>query len=175
MPYPVEGTMTMPKLQSVEINLSEREQNILESLAKGTHTPLHWKQRATIILESATGRSNSEIARLLEIRRNTVKKWRIRYGQAAAEIAVREVDQPRELRRLIESVLQDDDRPGTPATFTNVQVAQIHALSLQKPADHGVEGSHWTPSELARQAVKQSIVDSISPRSVARFLKIRPE
>lgn len=167
--------MIMPRLQSVTINLSAKEQNILETLAKGTHSPLHFKQRSTIILESAAGRTNSEIARQMEIGRKTVKKWRIRYGQAAAEIAIREAHHPRELRGLIESVLRDDDRPGAPATITNVQVAQIHVLSLQKPSDHGVEGSHWTPSELARQAVKQNIIDHISPSSVARFLKRRPE
>lgn len=165
----------MPRLQSVAINLSEREQIILESLAKGTHTPLHLKQRATIVLDAAAGRTNSEIARLHDIQRNTVKKWRIRYGQASAEIVKREHDNPRELRRILESVLQDDYRPGAPATYTNEQIAQILSISLQAPKDYGVEGSHWTPSELARQAIKTNIVQSISPRSVARFLKRRPE
>lgn len=161
----------MSRMKSVAIQLSEREQNILESLAKGTHTPLHLKQRATIILEAAAGRSNSEIARLMNIRRNTVKKWRIRYGQAAAEIATREADHPREIREMIESVLQDDYRSGAPATYTNEQIAQILTLSLQSPAEHGMEGSHWTPSELARQAVAQGITPTMSPASVARFLK----
>lgn len=162
----------MPKMQSVAIDLSEREQSILESFAKGTHTPLHLKQRSTIILESAAGRTNSDIARLLNIRRTTVIKWRSRYHQAAAEITVRETDHPRELRGMVESVLQDAYRPGTPATFTNEQIAQILAISLQSPADYGVEGSHWTPSELARQTVKKNIAESISPRSVTRFLKM---
>jgi putative transposase len=172
MPHHKEGTMTMPRLQSVAINLSEREQSILEFLAKGTHTPLHLKQRSKIILESAAGRSNSEIGRMLDIRRGTAVKWRLRYDKAAMEIRKRETDHPRELRGMIESVLQDDYRPGTPATFTNEQIAHILALSLQSPADHGVEDSHWTPSELARQAVKKGIAESISPRSVARFLKM---
>lgn len=161
----------MPRMQSVAIHLSEREQKILESLAKGTHTPLHLKQRAAILLEEAAGRSNSEIVRMMTFRRNTVKKWRIRYGQAAAEIHTREADHPRELRKLVESVLQDDDRPGAPATYTNEQIAQILSLSLQSPAEHGIEGSHWTPSELARQAVAQGITETMSPASVARFLK----
>jgi transposase len=161
----------MPRLQSVTITLSEKESAILETLAKGSHTPGHLKQRATIILESANGCSNSEIARQLGIRRNPVKKWRHRYAKASAEIRTQETEHPREFRGFIASLLQDEARPGAPATFTNEQVAQIHVLSLQKPADHGVEGSHWTPSELARQAVKQEIVASISPRSVARFLK----
>jgi len=167
--------MNMPRLQSVAINLSEKEQTILETLAKGTHSPLHLKQRSTIILAAAAGGTNSEIVRQMGIGRKTVKKWRIRYGKAAAEIAIRETHHPRELRGLIESVLRDDDRPGAPVTITNVQVAQIHLLSLQKPSDHGVEDSHWTPSELVRQAVKQHIIDHISPSSVARFLKRRPE
>jgi len=161
----------MPRLQSVTITLSEKEAAILESFAKGTHTPGHLKQRATIIVESAAGRSNSEIARLLGIRRNPVKKWRHRYAKASAEIRTQEIERPRGFRNFLESLLQDEARPGAPAIFTNEQVARIHALSLQKPTDHGVEGSHWTPSELARQAVKQGIVPSISSSSVSRFLK----
>lgn len=165
----------MPLMQSVSIELSEREQHILETLSKGTHTPLHLKQRATIILEAAAGRTNSEIARNFAIRRNTVMKWRSRYSQAFAEIRQREANHPRELRSKVESVLQDEYRPGAPATFTNEQVAQIIALSLQPVSDNAVEGSHWTPSELARKAIANGIVESISPRSVARFLKMRSE
>ena len=162
----------MPKMQAATIELSERQQSILESMSKGTHTPLHLKQRATILLEAASGRSNSEIARNLQLNRNTVKKWRIRYSQAAAEITQREANHPREIRGTLESVLQDDYRPGAPATFTNEQVARIINLSLQPLPDHKVEGSNWTPSELARKAVANRIVESISPRSVARFLKM---
>ncbi|MEP0854374.1 hypothetical protein NC991_28995 [Funiculus sociatus GB1-A4] len=31
--------------------------------------------------------------------------------------------------------------------------------------------SHWTPTELAAEAIKRGIVEKISPRSVGRFLK----
>jgi len=72
----------MSNVQSVATHLSEREQDILETLAKGTHSPLRLK---VIILESATGRSNTSIAPLMNIRRNTVKKSRICYVQAAPE------------------------------------------------------------------------------------------
>lgn len=164
----------MPKMQASIIELSERQQSILESMSKGTHTPLHLKQRATIILEAGAGRGNSEMARTLQLNRNTVKKWRIRWSAAGVEIARREAEHPRELRSTIESVLQDDYRPGAPATFTNEEVAQIIALSLQPLPENKVEGSHWTPSELARKAVSNHIVDHISPRSVARFLKREP-
>lgn len=130
------------------------------------------KERSSIILEAASGRSNTEIARNLEINRNTVKKWRSRYAQAAAEIIQREKNHPRELRGLIDSVLQDEYRPGAPATYPNEVVAQIISMSLQSPSEYGVEGSHWTPSELARQANKNNITENISARSVSRFLKM---
>lgn len=131
------------------------------------------KKRATIVLEAAAGRSNTEIARNLGFNRNTVKKWRIRYDQATAEINQREKNHPRELRGLIKSVLQDDYRPGAPATFSNEVVVQIISMSLQSPSDYGVEDSHWTPSELARQAVNNNIVEAYR-HALWRFLKMRP-
>lgn len=143
-------------------------------MSRGTHTPLHLKQRATIILEAGDGRDNSEMARTLQLNRNTVKKWRNRWSAATGVITQQETDHPRELRATIEWVLQDNYRPGTPAKFTNEEVAQIIALSLQPLPESKVEGSHWTPSELARKAVSNHIVDHISPRSVSRFLKRGP-
>jgi putative transposase len=56
-------------------------------------------------------------------------------------------------------------------TFTAEQVCQIMALACQKPEDLDLPFTTWTPSELARTAVKQGIVASISPASVGRFLK----
>lgn len=161
----------MPRLQSVTITLSEKEAEILQSIANGSHSPGHLKLRATLLLEAAAGRTNSEIARELQIQRNVVKKWRHRYAKAAAEIRTQEAEEPRKLRGFLTSLLQDAPRPGTPATFTHEQVARILSLALEKPADYGVEASHWTPTELARQAMKLGIVDSISHRSVSRFLK----
>jgi len=50
-------------------------------------------------------------------------------------------------------------------------VAQIISLACEKPEDSGLPVSHWTPPELAREAAKRGIVESISPRQVDRFLK----
>jgi hypothetical protein len=33
--------------------------------------------------------------------------------------------------------------------------------------------SHWTPTELAAEAIKRGIVEKISPRSVGRFLRMK--
>ena len=55
----------MPGLQSVAITLSEKEAEILQSMANGTHSPGHLKQRASFLLKAAAGQTNSEIAREL--------------------------------------------------------------------------------------------------------------
>ena len=160
--------------QAAIIRLSTKQQQILESLAKGTHTALHLKQRATIILRAAEGWANLTIAKQTGWNRNTVKLWRNRWAQVAPEIAAQESLKPWALNRYIESVLQDAPRPGKPCRFTPEQVAQIVTLACRTPADLDVPLTHWTPSALAREAVKQGIVEQISPRQVGRFLKRRP-
>ena len=61
--------------------------------------------------------------------------------------------------------------PGTPATFTPEQVCAIMALACAPPEQSDLPLSHWSQSELAREAVRRGIVDSISHGSVGRFLK----
>lgn len=50
---------------------------------------------------------------------------------------------------------------------------QIMASACEDPQASGRPVSHWTPRELADEAVKRRIVERISPRSVGRFLKER--
>ncbi len=68
-------------------------------------------------------------------------------------------------------MLSDAYRCGTPATFSAEQVVQIIALACEAPILSKRPISHWTPRELADEAVKRGLVESISPQSVERFLK----
>jgi hypothetical protein len=72
---------------------------------------------------------------------------------------------------LISSVLSDRARLGTSNYFSTEQVVQIVALACESPQASGYPVSHWTPTELAAEAIKRGIVEKISPRSVGRFLK----
>jgi transposase len=164
-----ETKMTIRK--AVEIQLSEKQRTILEAMKKGTHSPLHLIQRSTIILLASDGLSNKEIERQMNIERNTVKKWRNRIAKATPELKRIENEQPWKLKAAVEAALQDEERPGKPPKFTAEQVAHIIKIACEKPEDHGVPLSHWTPSALAREAVKQNIVENISSRQVGRFLK----
>jgi hypothetical protein len=80
--------------------------------------------------------------------------------------------EPGALAHFIEhEVLADKPRSGAPPTFTPEMITQIIALALQDPEEVGRPITHWTPAELADEAVRQGIVASISPRTVGRFLK----
>ena len=85
--------------------------------------------------------------------------------------AIEAAGKPKVLGQTIETLLTDEQRPGTPATFTFEQFMQIMALACEKPAEAGRPVSSWTPRELAEEAVKRGIVKQISPRTVGRFLK----
>ena len=67
--------------------------------------------------------------------------------------------------------LQDLPRSGAPDTFTPEQLCQIVALACEKPEHYGRPITHWTNGELADEAIKQGIVESISASYVGQLLK----
>ena len=112
------------------------------------------------------------IARELGLARITVRDWRGRWAEAADALTeVEKRAEDKELLACIESVLADAYRSGTPPKFSPERVVQIVALACEAPADSERPVSHWTSKELADEAVKRGIVESISPQSVERFLK----
>lgn len=128
--------------------------------------------RARMILEASVNNNNEQVAFQLDSHRETVRTWRRRWLEAAPALEVAEAEgDDKALADLIVKVLSDEPRPGTPATFTAEQVVQIVALACEDPSASGRPISHWTPRELAEEAIKRGIVESISPRSVGRFLK----
>ena len=129
-------------------------------------------RRARIVLAAAEGHNNERIARMLGINRETARLWRRVWSDAAELLAAAEEEASKKaLRECIEGVLADALRSGAPATFTPEQVVQIVALACEDPREgSGRAVTHWTPRELADEAVKRGIVRSISARSVGRFL-----
>lgn len=157
--------------QAATITLSKKQRKILENMRKGTHSPLHFIERSSIILMAADGITNKEIARKKSCNRNTVKKWRNRIAQALPEINRTESELPHLLHSHIKEALSDEQRAGGPCKFTPEQVAHIIAIACEDPDKYDVPMSHWTPSALARKVIELNIVESISPRQVGRFLK----
>jgi hypothetical protein len=57
-----------------------------------------------------------------------------------------------------------------PRRFPPLQRARIVELACLEPVAGGLHITHWTSTDLARQAVADGIVDAISPRTVRRIL-----
>ena len=147
----------MPGPTAVEVILTDEERKELEALVRARKTPQRIVFRARIILTLAEVRNVTDTAQRLETRRETARIWR-QYWIERAGLPT--------LQRL-----EDEPRPGTPPTITAEQWCKILALACQEPETSGRPISHWTPRELAEEAIKREIVTSISTRHVGRFLK----
>ena len=161
----------MPLPTASQIELSARQEEILKELAKGTHTPMHLRIRAQIILNAAAGWGNNTIESRMQISPQKVKRWRDRYSAMHEELHHIEEETPHKLRKTIKKVLSDDQRSGSPPTFNDEQVAAIIAIACEDPAKFGLPFSHWTPSLLQAEIIRIGIVGHISVRQVGRFLK----
>lgn len=163
----------MPGPKPTPIELTARQHEILERLARRETNPQRLVRRCNIVLEAADGANNTQVGRRLKIHRSTARTWRERWAEAAPALVLAEEEgiDDKELAELIEQVLADEPRPGAPGEFEPEQIAQIIALACEDPQESGRPVTHWTPRELADEAIKRGIVSSISPRSVGRFLK----
>jgi transposase len=152
-----EGTVPAPKAPPIQLTAEQAE--ALNDLARAHSTGQQLAEQARIILSAATGKGICESAAELGIWRKTVRQWRRRWERADASSSVIER-------------LSDEPRSGAPSVFTPEQICQIMALACEDPERLDVPISHWSQSELARQAVKRGIVESISHGSIGRFVKI---
>lgn len=113
------------------LHLNDDERDQLRSLAKSRTLPNALVSRAQLILWSAEGRTNSEIAKRLRCTQATVGKWRQRF-----------------IRQRLAG-LYDELRPGRPRTIEDEQVAALLKRTLShKPAS----GTHWTIRSAARDS-----------------------
>lgn len=156
---------------AAKIPLTSRQSAILEPLARVWTAPQRLVERCRIVLMSAEGRNNEDQGKELDVDRQRVRRWRgLRVSASGAlGLAEHEGATDKVLEKLIVTVVADDARSGTPAKFTPERVAAIVALACEPPAQSGLPVSHWTPTELAREAIKRKIVATISPRHVDRF------
>jgi transposase len=134
------------------VSLSVAEYRSLTDLTRRVTAPARAVLRAKIVLAAARRESNASIARDLRVHVDTVRKWRRRF--AAEGLAG----------------LRDRPRPGRPRVFTAVQVAQVKALACEPPGQHELPLARWSATELAKAAVRQRIVTSVSASTIRRWL-----
>jgi putative transposase len=165
------------KLPAPALPMTGRQYRLLEQEASKRTTLRQYNERIAILLRGSEGQSNSHVARELGISLNTVKSWRRRWESDYESLLEfekgsdgKKVSDYELLREMLKS-LNDLPRSGTPKRITLAQEQQIVALACEKPTDYGVEMTNWTLEMLAKVAIAQGILESISPRYVGEILK----
>jgi putative transposase len=102
-------------------------------------------QRAEIILLAFGGMLNIDIANRVDLDRLQVGLWRRRWvASIDALVAIECRENNAELTRMIQQVLSDAPRSGSPGTFTGEQVTQILALACESPENSARPVLKWT-------------------------------
>jgi putative transposase len=168
------ATAVAPLLSlSPRIQLTARQRACLEQIARRQTSPQRLVRRAKMLLALETGATQCHDMRQMHLNRGTVQGWCRRWGAFAAQLEHMEADGSRDkaLTTVIVAALTAHPRAGTPATFTAEQIVQIIAVACEDPADSGRPVSPWTLREVAEEVCKRGIVETISTRSVGRFLQ----
>ena len=114
--------------QLAPLKITSEEQESLERWTRRPKTGQALAQRARIILESATGKSNTEVARRLRITNQMVGKWRTRF-----------------LEKRLDGLL-DEPRPGTPRRLSDAEVERVLTMTLESTPKNA---THWSTRSLA--------------------------
>jgi hypothetical protein len=157
--------------------MSERHVRLLRHEHSKRTTLKQYHTRISILLWGYEGKSNSWVGRELGVSLNLVRCWRKRWqgqyeglqkfekgidGQGVSDAAL--------LQRMLVAV-QDLPRSGAPQRIGTAQKQQIVALACEKPESYGVMMTDWSHEMLAKVAMAQGIVKTISRRHVGGILK----
>src|SRR3954451_7005228 len=141
----------MPKPKQLEVTLSAEEQAQLVAFTRKGIAAARELRRARMLLLSAEGRRDADVAAAVGCCAATVARVRRRCAEAGVEAAV--ADRP---------------RPGATPRLDGKGEAFLVALACTDPPA-GKTG--WTMQLLAERLVSLDIVDHISDETVRRTLK----
>jgi len=160
--------------RAAEIVVTERQRGLLEKWVRNrAGTPYRLIERCSIVLMSADGVPNVEQGRRLGADQQRARRWRRRWFEAQDRLAAAEEKgaTDKDLGKLLVELLSDRPRAGVTPTFSAEQLTKIIAIACERPEESSRPVTHWTPKELADEAIKRGVVESISPRHVDRLLK----
>ena len=139
----------MSKKPVVQLRPDQRRRllQIVKSGKRKAREILH----AHILLRSADGWSETEIAKAFDVSPRTVRRIRARYREAGLNAA-----------------LHEQPRSGQPTKLTLRQETRLVALACSQPPDGR---QRWTVRLLTEQALKRNIVKRIVPETARQVLK----
>jgi putative transposase len=158
----------------VVLQVSEKQREILAELARSRTEPHQLVERAKLILYiiDSGNVSSLQVKDQFGSSEKWVKQWRKRWSLRQVGLAGQEpVLAEKAYRQAIKQALSDQERSGTPPTYSIEQQCRLYELACQSPPDLGYPISHWESKSLRMEMIKQGIVEDISVSTVARFLK----
>ena len=126
-----------PSPKPVRITLTAQDRVDLEAVTRKATSPQRDVLRARIVLLAAADLNNTEIARQLQCRRKTVRKWRGRFAEIGR------------------AGLNDEPRPGCPRTYDDTDRATIIALACELPATRQLPLSRLSSSDIHAEASRE--------------------
>lgn len=153
------------------IVISDSVYQILSKFAKSRTLPVRQVERAKIFMLCADGLNNLQISERVSIGQDSVSKWRTRFLKSLPLLQEVEEKNPAELESQITILLADYPRPGQPAIYTDEQIIKILEIACRNPGEYGYETSHWSLNQLVNVTIREGIAESISAKTISRFLK----
>src|SRR5438309_1712086 len=125
----------MPDPQAASLQVSPLQLETLQHILRRSTSAQRLVKRSRIMLLAVTGIPHTPIAKQVQVDHETGRRWRDRWRAAEGRLqAIEAAGKPKVLSQAIEGLLSDEQRPGTPATFTFEQFMQIMALACETPA-----------------------------------------
>lgn len=156
---------------AASVNLPDEIRPVLSKYARSRTLPARQVQRAKIILLAADGHNNMQISKQVGLGQDSVSKWRTRFLKALPVLQEVAEKNPYQLEDMVAEFLDDNPRPGQPSHYTDEQIIKILEVACRNPEEFGYEDSHWSQNLLVAAVVKEGIVESISAKTIGRFLK----
>jgi transposase len=142
----------MPKKNKITLRSDQRKK--LLKIIKTGHRKAREILYTHILLKSAQGWTDEQIAQAFDVSTDTVQRTRGRF-----------------VRSGLKAALQESQRPGAPRRLTTEQETRLIALACSKPPDGH---ARWTVRLLAEEAVKRGLVPGMAPETLRQILKKTP-
>ena len=142
----------MPKKNTITLRPDQRKK--LLKIVKTGHHKAREILYAHILLKSAHGWADEQIAQAFDVSTDTVQRTRARFVQSGLKAA-----------------LQESPRSGAPSKLTMEQETRLIALACSKPPPGH---ARWTIRLLTEEAVQRGIVPGMVPETLRQILKKTP-
>src|SRR3990172_9592620 len=145
------GKRMLHGMKKYVVKLTDQERKKLLALVSKGKNKASAIRRAHILLKSDEGKTDQEIVEMLYSSEDTVSRTRQRFCEEGLEAA-----------------LEDKPHPDSESKLDDGQEAYLVALACSAPP---AGRRRWTLELLARQMIKEGIVEGISAETVRLMLK----